>query len=65
MALLDYLKRQHPNDNETYTMVTLNFTMHREIATMLEEAANLQLKKLESKQIGEIKFKPPINPIFC
>ena len=51
LALLDYLKRNHPNDHETYTMVTLNFTMHREIAIMLEEAAFQQLKLLENKQI--------------
>ena len=51
MALLDYIKRYHPNDHETYTMVTLNFTMHREIATMLEEAAYQQLKLLENKEL--------------
>jgi hypothetical protein len=33
-------------------MVTLNFTMHREIATMLEEAAYQQLKILENKKLG-------------
>ena len=52
LALLDYLKRYHPNDQETYTMVTLNFTMHREIAKMLEEAAFQQLKVLGKKNIG-------------
>jgi spatacsin len=51
LALLDYLKKNHPTDHETYTMVTLNFTMHREIAVMLEEAAYQQLKLLENKQI--------------
>jgi len=53
LALLDYLKRHHPNDHETYTMVTLNFTMHREIAIMLEEAAYQQLKLLENKEITQ------------
>lgn len=52
---MDYLKRYHPNDHETYTMVTLNFTMHREIAKMLEEAAYQQLKVLETKVIGKKK----------
>jgi hypothetical protein len=33
-------------------MVTLNFTMHREIAAMLEEAAYQQLKLLENRQLG-------------
>ncbi len=65
MALLDYLKRYHPNDHETYTMVTLNFTMHREIAKMLEEAAYQQLKLLENKQIGKFfkNFKEKQNKI--
>lgn len=49
---MNYLKRYHPNDHETYTMVTLNFTMHREIATMLEEAAYERLKILENKPLG-------------
>jgi spatacsin len=51
LALLDYLKRNHPDDHATYTMVTLNFTMHREIATMLEEAAYQQLRILENKKL--------------
>jgi len=51
LSVLDYLKRYHPNDHETYTMVTLNFTMFREIAKMLEEAAIQQLKILENKTI--------------
>jgi spatacsin len=54
LALLDYLKRYHPNDHETYTMVTLNFTMHREIATMLEEAAYEQLKNFKNKKLGKV-----------
>jgi hypothetical protein len=33
-------------------MVALNFTMHREIAIMLEEAAYQMLKLLENKKIG-------------
>ena len=57
LALMNYLKRYHPNDHETYTMVTLNFTMHREIATMLEEAAYERLKILENKPLGRFKKK--------
>ena len=34
-------------------MVTLNFTMHREIAIMLEEAAYQQLKLLDNKVVGQ------------
>ncbi|CAF0723942.1 unnamed protein product [Brachionus calyciflorus] len=51
LALLNYLKRYHPNDHETYTMITLHFTMHREIAKMLEEAAYEQLKLFEHKKL--------------
>ena len=57
LALLNYLKRYHPNDHETYTMITLHFTMHREIAKMLEEAAYEQLKLFEHKKFGETLFK--------
>ncbi|RNA30862.1 spatacsin [Brachionus plicatilis] len=51
LALLNYLKRHHPNDHNTYTMITLHFTMHREIAKMLEDAAYEQLKLLEDKTL--------------
>ncbi|XP_076367919.1 spatacsin [Tachypleus tridentatus] len=36
LALLDYLKRHRPNDNDLYSMLALNFSLHREIAELLE-----------------------------
>ncbi|XP_066273752.1 spatacsin-like isoform X2 [Branchiostoma lanceolatum] len=47
LALLDYLKRYHPTDKDTYTMVCLSFSMYREIAEMMESEAHRSLKKLE------------------
>ncbi|XP_078607878.1 spatacsin-like isoform X2 [Branchiostoma floridae x Branchiostoma japonicum] len=47
LALLDYLKRYHPTDKDTYTMVCLSFSMYREIAEMMETEAHRSLKKLE------------------
>ncbi|GAB1610156.1 spatacsin-like isoform X1 [Argonauta hians] len=50
-AILDYLKRFHPNDSESYTMVALNFTMFREIGQMLEELAQKNLNLLKRKPL--------------
>ncbi|XP_078689529.1 spatacsin-like isoform X2 [Branchiostoma floridae x Branchiostoma belcheri] len=47
LALLDYLKRYHPADKDTYTMVCLSFSMYREIAEMMETEAHRSMKKLE------------------
>ena len=38
-ALVDYLERRHHCDTELYTMVALHFSMHREIAAMLQTSA--------------------------
>ena len=46
MAILDYIQRCHPSDTDTYKMVSLYFTMYREIAAMLEDNANRQHKRL-------------------
>ncbi|XP_062566288.1 spatacsin-like [Saccostrea cucullata] len=39
MAIIDYLKRYHPHDNETFDMVVHYFMMHREIGHLLETRA--------------------------
>ncbi|XP_021345955.1 spatacsin-like isoform X2 [Mizuhopecten yessoensis] len=49
IALLDYLKRYHPSDIDTYDMVAHNFLMHREIAQMLESRARRGLNKYKEK----------------
>ena len=53
VALLDYLKRYHPDDTEKYTMVAHHFSMYREIAENLENSAVTQLKTLKDYVIGE------------
>ena len=53
MAILDYLDRLHPTDQDTFTIVTLHFTMYREIAHMLEEAAKARLRTLYQTPIGK------------
>ncbi|XP_053405680.1 spatacsin-like isoform X2 [Mercenaria mercenaria] len=50
-AILDYLKRYHPGDTDTYTMVALKFMMYREIAQLLEHNANKTLDKLKGKPL--------------
>ena len=46
VALLDYLK----GDKEMYPLIALNFSMHREIAEMLESMALKTLKSLNFKK---------------
>ncbi|XP_046337180.2 spatacsin-like isoform X1 [Haliotis rufescens] len=50
-AVLDYLKRFHPEDKDSYTMVAHKFMMHREIAHMLEEYGCRNLKALKDKPL--------------
>ncbi|KAK3097855.1 hypothetical protein FSP39_013855 [Pinctada imbricata] len=51
IAILDYLKRYHPNDEETFDMVAHNFVMHREIAQLLERKARKLLDKYKDKTL--------------
>ena len=53
MAILDYIQRCHPSDTDTYKMVSLYFTMYREIAAMLEDNANRQIQQLKAKSLGQ------------
>lgn len=46
VALLEYLRRQHPDDADKFSMVAHHFSMHREIAQTLEETALKQLANL-------------------
>ncbi|XP_064464408.1 spatacsin-like isoform X2 [Ornithodoros turicata] len=46
VALLDYLKHRSSAGSDTYTMLTLNFNMHREIAEILESAATKKIKAI-------------------
>ena len=52
LAILDYLRRFHPDDLDTYSMAALNFTMYREIAGMLEEEAKKELAQFKDKPLG-------------
>ncbi|XP_048583501.1 spatacsin [Nematostella vectensis] len=51
VALLEYLKRCHPDDAEKYTMVAMHFNMFREIAETWEKSAQTQLYELRNQQI--------------
>ena len=55
-AVLDYLKRYHPTDTETYSMVALNLMMYREIAQQLENKAIHGLDRLKGKPLGTLKI---------
>lgn len=67
MALLEFLKRQCPNDKELFTLVALHFRLYYEIALMWENEAKQVITNLiseVSKECGrgttgipaEIKF---------
>ncbi|PVD19335.1 hypothetical protein C0Q70_19822 [Pomacea canaliculata] len=51
IAILDYLKRFHGDDKDTYSMVALNFSMYREIAQMLDESGHRHLALLKDKPL--------------
>ncbi|BFY97193.1 hypothetical protein BsWGS_00232 [Bradybaena similaris] len=55
VAILDYLKRYQPDDNEAYTMVALKFTMYRDIAGMLVSCGYRSLKHLKDKSLDNSK----------
>ncbi|GFN75260.1 spatacsin [Plakobranchus ocellatus] len=55
IAILDYLKRYQPDDNEAYTMVALKFSMYRDIAGMLETCGHRALKHLKDKSLDNSK----------
>ncbi|KAK8787358.1 hypothetical protein V5799_022866 [Amblyomma americanum] len=48
VALLDYLKHRGCTDTDFYSMLTLNFNMHREIAENLESTALKKISRLSS-----------------
>ena len=52
IAILDYLKRYHPGDEETFDMVAHNFVMHREIAQLLERKAKKLLDRFKDSALG-------------
>ena len=52
LAIMDYVQRCHPSDTDTFKMVSLYFTMYREIAVMLEENAHKQLQGIRGKHLG-------------
>ncbi|XP_077989349.1 spatacsin-like [Glandiceps talaboti] len=60
VALLDYLKRHHPADKETFTMVALKFSMHREIAESLEHEAKTYLQHIQN-QYRNIESSPELQ----
>ncbi|GAB6018763.1 spastic paraplegia 11 (autosomal recessive) [Chamberlinius hualienensis] len=59
LALLDYMKRFHSNDTDSFTMIALHFRMYREIAETLEKMAKSFLTDLKwdiaGKLIGSAK----------
>lgn len=60
IALIDFLKR----DREMYQMIALNFSMHREIAELLENQARASLKALKVGPAGLSNCRPHLEDIM-
>ncbi|UJR28319.1 hypothetical protein I4U23_009562 [Adineta vaga] len=46
-ALFDYIKRHHPNDEHTFTSISINLNMHHELAIMYRDAGEKLLKTFQ------------------
>ncbi|CAF0851585.1 unnamed protein product [Adineta ricciae] len=46
-ALFDYIKRHHPNDEHTFTSISMNLNMHHELAIMYRDAGEKLLKTFQ------------------
>ncbi|EDV26932.1 uncharacterized protein TRIADDRAFT_54370 [Trichoplax adhaerens] len=51
VVILEYLKRNYPEDREKYSMAALRFSMHREIGDTLREMARKILRTLKRQGI--------------
>ncbi|CAF1518976.1 unnamed protein product, partial [Adineta steineri] len=49
-ALFDYIKRHHPNDEHTFTSISMNLNMHHELAIMYRDAGEKLLKTFQYNQ---------------
>ena len=49
-ALFDYIKRHHPNDEHTFTSISMNLNMHHELAVMYRDAGEKLLKTFQANQ---------------
>ena len=70
LAVLDYLRRFCPGDNDTYRVVSSHFAMYREIAQLLEESALKKLNEinLNTARSPGTRSKPNISDCldkFC
>ena len=56
VALHDYLNRRHPDDKEKLEMLSLHFSMFREIGENLYRAAMAQIDRFGRKPPGRARF---------
>jgi hypothetical protein len=49
-ALFDYIKRHRPNDEHTFTSISMNLNMHHELAMMYRDAGEKLLKTSQFNQ---------------
>lgn len=67
MALLEFLKRQCPENKELFTLVALHFRLYNEIALMWENEAKEVITELISdalKEYGKVAIGVPVEVKF-
>ena len=52
IALLEYIKKHHPNDTDKIEMLSIRFGMHREIGEQYEETGEKEIRAIISKFSG-------------
>ena len=51
-ALLDYIKKNHPDDAEKIDMLSRRFGMHREVGEQFEETGEKQIRAISTRFSG-------------
>ena len=55
-ALLDYIKKNHPNDPEKIDMLSMRFGMHREVGEQFEETGERQIHAICGRFSGSFSI---------
>ena len=53
LALLDFIRRYHPNDKEAFKTILIGFGMYRENAQHLEQTGHEEINNIKGKLTGE------------
>ena len=54
VVLLDYLRKNRPDDTDIFSKVATHYNMWRELASVLEKQADKELKVLKTHAVGKL-----------